>query len=93
MINKFQEILKNLELLKQNFISLENMIKYDFKTGVFDFSFFEEFLKKEFEKFQRTGEIFSLIMLDIDSFKQINDTLGHIRGDELLLDLDRKSVV
>ncbi len=87
MINKFQEILESLELLKENVLSLEKMVKYDLKTGVLDFSFFEEFLKKEFEKSQRTGETFSLIMLDIDSFKKINDTLGHMKGDELLLDL------
>jgi diguanylate cyclase (GGDEF)-like protein len=46
-------------------------------------SFFEE-LEKEILKAQRYGNIFSLIMIDIDNFKLINDIHGHLAGDHVL---------
>ena len=45
---------------------------------------FERLLARELERSSRYGEIFSLAIIDLDKFKQLNDTRGHAAGDTLL---------
>ncbi len=54
-------------------------------TGVFTRTVFEEIVKVEIEKFKRYGVKFSLLLLDLDHFKEVNDTLGHKAGDMVLV--------
>lgn len=53
-------------------------------TGVYNHREFERCLKLEVERWRRSGGAFSLLLLDIDRFKSINDTCGHQAGDEVL---------
>ena len=46
---------------------------------------FNEDLTREFERFQRHGKDFSIILLDIDYFKKINDQFGHNTGDDVIV--------
>jgi diguanylate cyclase (GGDEF)-like protein len=46
-------------------------------------------LQREITDANRTGRIFSIVLMDVDHFKQINDTLGHISGDLLLENIAR----
>lgn len=68
--------------------NLENELaqaaREDFLTGAVNLRTFYELADQEFARFKRTGEAFSLLVLDLDRFKQINDTLGHEAGDEAL---------
>jgi diguanylate cyclase (GGDEF)-like protein len=53
-------------------------------TGLFNRRHFESRIEEEIERARRYGLDLSLLMIDIDDFKQINDTLGHLAGDYLL---------
>jgi len=56
----------------------------DSLTGAYNKRYLLEFLEKKFEERERHNLMFSCIMFDIDNFKDINDSLGHIKGDKLL---------
>ncbi len=53
----------------------------DVLTGLYNRRYFNEALAKEIKKAQRSERPFTLITLDLDHLKQINDTLGHTAGD------------
>ena len=65
------------------------MVIRDGMTGLFNHSFMEEFIGDAINRSKRSGTPLSLLMIDIDFFKQINDTLGHNVGDEVLLHLTK----
>ena len=49
--------------------------------------FWEESVYKEFERHKRSGSPLSLIMVDIDHFKQVNDKYGHVAGDQMIREI------
>ncbi|HEX3436808.1 MAG TPA: GGDEF domain-containing protein [Pseudacidobacterium sp.] len=57
----------------------------DSLTGVANRGGFERAIKLECERTQRTGEPLALLMMDVDCFKALNDTYGHVHGDECLV--------
>ena len=63
---------------------LVEMNSKDGLTGVYNRKFFQTRLREEFERFKRYNTPFSLIMQDIDFFKKVNDTYGHLAGDYVL---------
>jgi diguanylate cyclase (GGDEF)-like protein len=72
-----------MKLAQINFFNKENAIK-DGLTDLHNRRHFEERVQEEFQRSQRTGAPLSLVMLDIDHFKRINDTYGHAVGDQTL---------
>lgn len=73
---------------------LEHFSQRDPLTNLYNRRKFEDFLRMEVARGQRHGHSFSLIMLDLDDFKSINDTYGHPVGDlalkELAMVLDQR---
>lgn len=65
-------------------VRLRDMSYIDGLTGVPNRRRFEEFLEREWKRAKRTGRPISLLMIDIDFFKDYNDLLGHLQGDECL---------
>jgi diguanylate cyclase len=53
-------------------------------TGLYNRGYWEECLRNEFNRYHRTGNVSTLMMLDIDFFKKVNDSYGHTAGDEVL---------
>lgn len=56
-------------------------------TGLYNRLAFEDALTRELGLAQRHGDAFSIIVMDLDNFKQINDTYGHQSGDRVLIEL------
>ena len=61
----------------------------DILTGLYNRNYLEQFVDKIVGLAQRNGFPLSVAMIDIDNFKQINDTYGHKKGDEVLKVLGR----
>ena len=57
---------------------------YDALTGLPNQTLFKDRLKQEIRNAYRTGKLFSVLFMDLDAFKAVNDTLGHQGGDEML---------
>jgi len=68
----------------QRFSSVKNMAIYDTLTGLHNRRYFEERLEAEAEKSLYNSTPLSLVMVDIDFFKKVNDTFGHAEGDQVL---------
>jgi diguanylate cyclase (GGDEF)-like protein len=69
-------------------IRLFNEIKtlsiHDGLTGIYNHAFIVEALKDEVERSKRYGSLLSVAIFDIDDFKKVNDTYGHLAGDAVL---------
>lgn len=74
----------------QRFLMYEEMSRLaitDDLTGLYNRRHFLERLRSEIDRAQRYGTHFSLAMIDIDHFKEINDSHGHALGDRVLADM------
>ncbi len=69
---------------KQSFAALEYQANHDSLTGLPNRKWLGDRLTFLLGKAARTGETLALMMMDLDHFKEINDTLGHFAGDQLL---------
>lgn len=77
-------VLNNITLFKSMLSSFKEKSITDPLTGVYNRAFLFEKGEASFENFKYSKEWFSVIMLDIDFFKKVNDTHGHVYGDYVL---------
>lgn len=77
---------KNVELLFDN-VKLRKEAITDGLTGLYVFRYFELKLNSEFRKAREHKTPLSLVLLDMDHFKNINDTYGHSEGNDVLREL------
>jgi diguanylate cyclase (GGDEF)-like protein/PAS domain S-box-containing protein len=63
---------------------------HDALTKIYNRRYFEEQLKNETGRLKRSNEICALLYIDLDRFKYINDTAGHVAGDQLLIEIAHK---
>jgi len=68
---------------------LKFLAEIDTLTGVYNRRKIEEILESEIERSRRYGNPLSLILIDIDNFKELNDTYGHQTGDRVLKEVAR----
>ena len=71
-------------------LELERLANVDPLTGIHNRRSFTALCEQELLKTSRTGDVFSLIMFDLDHFKQINDRYGHRAGDTVLCSVVEK---
>lgn len=83
------EIMAANEAMQQQNQVLETLSITDSLTGLYNRSKLDAILADELARFKRTQRQFALLMLDIDHFKTLNDTHGHITGDEILRSVAR----
>jgi len=84
LIQNNRQLLKQSEDLKQISDEFKKLSVTDSLTGIYNRRHFEELIHTETEIAQRHGEVLSLLVIDIDHFKKVNDNYGHPCGDSVL---------
>jgi diguanylate cyclase (GGDEF)-like protein len=80
-IELFTALIKNRFELKREW---QESIIVDELTGAFNRKFFNQTMKQLYSDYRRTDRTFTLALMDLDYFKRVNDTYGHLLGDEVL---------
>jgi len=89
LIKSKLELEKLTEELAQKNSLLENLANIDGLTEINNHRFFQNFLDSEIKRANRNDRFLSLLLADIDHFKQFNDTYGHQTGDFILKEFCR----
>ncbi len=71
----------------ERFAAASRLAELDSLTGLYNQRVFHELLGREVARARRYGRRLSLIVLDLDDFKRINDRIGHLAGDRVLVDV------
>jgi diguanylate cyclase (GGDEF)-like protein len=79
-----EELKQALTKLSEAHIILKELNTIDAVTGIRNRQYFDEALDLEWRRARRQGYEMSLLLLDIDHFKNVNDSYGHLAGDECL---------
>jgi diguanylate cyclase (GGDEF)-like protein len=78
-----------LEEIERMQVLLHEQALRDSLTGLFNRRYLDEMLERELQHAKRTNGTVALVLLDIDHFKNVNDTYGHLAGDEVLKELGK----
>ncbi len=89
ILTHFVAIERDATEQKENEEKLERLSRTDPLTGLLNRRSFDELIKNELMRFRRCGEVYSVLMLDIDHFKRINDNYGHSTGDHAIQAITR----
>lgn len=94
-----EELMRRVELklmsrtklleLQQRALELEGQVLEDFKTGLINDRHFKSIQTTEFKRAQRHANPLSLLLVDVDEFKTVNDTTEYSFGDEVLIHVAR----
>ena len=87
LVHSFNETLSEI---RERDRELEKLAYYDPLTGLANRTLFHRALEDGISHCERTGANGALLLLDLDRFKEINDSLGHAAGDELLVKISQR---
>lgn len=77
------------EYLKKKIEQLEHLCTVDELTGLYNSACIKRILRNEVYRAKRYKRALSVIVIDVDDFKKINDTQGHLKGDSILKRLSK----
>ncbi len=83
-INRFVAIFSDITPMKKTEAQLYRLAHYDSLTGLANRSHFLDLLSRALKNARRKKETLAVLFIDLDSFKAVNDILGHRAGDQLL---------
>lgn len=69
---------------------LSELVSRDYLTGLYNRYLIDELISYQKKKADRNKTTFSICMIDINNFKKINDTYGHLAGDQVLIDFTNR---
>lgn len=92
-IYSYTAVLNGQKTLKIRQLELAYLASHDPLTQLFNRREFEEILEKSIANSTRNKTTMALLLLDIDNFKAVNDSYGHINGDELLKQFARRLIL
>jgi diguanylate cyclase (GGDEF)-like protein len=79
-----EQIAGDAQRVEQERDALQERVFIDELTGLFNHRYFREQIRFEYARARRYGRTLSLIFVDLDHFKRVNDTHGHVVGDSVL---------
>lgn len=82
--SEVEKLSERVQQLEEELAKTKEQLKEDFLTKLHNKRALDEFLKHAEGSFLRYGHNFSIVMFDLDHFKQVNDTFGHEAGDAVL---------
>jgi len=83
------DLIRTLAEVEKENKHLKSLSLTDELTSLFNYRFFTIQLEIEIARTQRTGQSCSLMMIDLDNFKLLNDTYGHVAGNNFLVEVAR----
>ncbi|GAA3550513.1 hypothetical protein GCM10022394_33350 [Zobellella aerophila] len=83
-ISHYVAVFSDISMLKDSQSQLQKMAHYDLLTGLANRNLFSKRLVQYLGQAEQQGNSLAMLFIDLDRFKQINDSLGHQAGDELL---------
>lgn len=88
----FSKLRKELDKATANAEELEEKLNIDQLTGAYNRRAYEKRIHEEMDRYNRYGTTFSLLMIDADRFKNINDKYGHAIGDKCLKEIIKRTI-
>jgi len=90
LVENFQELEASYLLREELEANLRHQALHDPLTGLANRALFDDRLLQAHERLARSGGLGAVLLLDLDDFKGVNDTFGHLIGDQLLVGIARR---